>query len=210
MNELKRGISRFWNFIWNDNSLLSWVTFVIVAFIFIRLIFFPFMGFVFGTSQAFVVIESESMEHEGSFLESTLTIPLMEQDTLESWWENNGAWYESRGISFEQAKQDWDFQHGLDTGDIIIVYGRFEPQEGDVIIFNSQSQAPHPIIHRVVSLDPLQTKGDNNNQQLSGTNGYGIDETNIDESQIIGKAIFRVPKIGWLKVLVVKIWDAVF
>ena len=62
---------------------------------------------------------------------------------------------------------------------------------GDVLIF--QINRKHPIIHRIVSLNPLQTKGDHNSGQLP-------EEKNISDNQIIGIAIGKIPYIGWPKV----------
>ena len=65
---------------------------------------------------------------------------------------------------------------------------------GDIIIFTN-SQYNKPIIHRVVDLNPLQTKGDNNQGQIPF-------EKNIDGDRIIGKSTqVRIPYIGWLKLI---------
>ena len=47
----------------------------------------------------------------------------------------------------------------------------------------------------------IQTKGDHNEGQLTGSNNaYRTDETNIHEDQVIGKAIIKIPYLGWLKI----------
>ena len=65
-----------------------------------------------------------------------------------------------------------------------------------MIIFNADTT--HPIIHRAVDVgDKLATKGDNyesNDKQLSI-------EKSISKDQVVGKALFRVPFIGWAKLL---------
>ncbi|MEI6850220.1 MAG: hypothetical protein WCK29_04225, partial [archaeon] len=78
----------------------------------------------------------------------------------------------------------------------IIVTGYSKVQLGSVIIFNARSNSiQYPIIHRVVSLSQLQTKGDNNQNQISGV------ETNIQPNQIVGKSIIRIPYLGWIKLI---------
>ena len=72
---------------------------------------------------------------------------------------------------------------------------------GDVIVFKSNRK--DPIIHRVVkkmrndSGVYFQTKGDNNRDSIK--NG-DLDETNLDEDVIIGKAVLRVPLLGYIKI----------
>ncbi len=45
------------------------------------------------------------------------------------------------------------------------------------------------------------TKGDHNQEQLTGSNNnYNTDETNIKEEQIVGEVIFKIPFLGWLKI----------
>jgi signal peptidase len=73
---------------------------------------------------------------------------------------------------------------------------------GNIIIFNSNTA--HPIIHRIINVSQINgqtvfaTKGDNNPDQL-------YLEKQIPKDAIIGKAIFRVPKLGWLKLFFVTI-----
>jgi len=54
---------RFWNFMWNDDSVSSWVANVIVAFLLIRFIVYPVLGLILGTHFPIVAVVSESMEH---------------------------------------------------------------------------------------------------------------------------------------------------
>jgi len=63
---------------------------------------------------------------------------------------------------------------------------------GDIIIFDSSFQ--YPLIHRVVNKEPYGTKGDNNVGQLSA-------EKEIVNEQILGKAVVRIPLLGWFKLI---------
>ena len=166
---------KFWKFLKKD-TWQSWVVSLVLAFLIIKLIFFPGLSFVMGTSLPLVVVESCSMYHEAGF---------------EKWWESNSAWYERKGITKEEFKK-FSFKNGLNKGDIILVNGRSEYKTGDIIIFDSSYR--YPLIHRVVDEDPLGTKGDHNFNQLPV-------EQNIDEERIIGKSLIRIPGIGWAKLI---------
>ena len=72
---------------------------------------------------------------------------------------------------------------------------------GDVLVF--KSHRPDPIIHRVVKKWQedgkylFQTKGDNNKESIP------LGETNelrIQETQIVGIAVARIPLLGWIKI----------
>jgi signal peptidase I len=86
---------------------------------------------------------------------------------------------------------------GFSKGDLIIIVGKKNIEIGDIIIFEAESR--YPIIHRVVGINPIQTKGDHNPAQLQK-------ELNIEENKIIGTAIAKVPYIGWLKLFLFEIF----
>ena len=182
-------IKKFWNFLWNGDSLLSWVCFLIFIFVVIKFIFFPTLSLLTGTSLPIVIVESCSMYHDAR--------------DFDKWWEANGEWYKDKDITKEQFK-DFKLINGFSKGDIFLINGvdKDEIKLGDTIIFTS-GQSARPIIHRVVNLSPLATKGDNNDGQFSSANNLaGIDETNITEERIIGKATnIRIPLFGWIKLI---------
>jgi signal peptidase I len=171
----KDGLKKFWKFLKKD----SWASFAItllLAFIIIKFIFFPGLSLITGTALPLVIVESCSMYHSENGLENTFESPI----------------YEEYGISIGDTG-NWDFQNGFSKGDIIFVVGTKDIEVGDVIIFNGGWQ--HPLIHRVVEVgDNYTTKGDNNPAV------YPFDE-NISKDQIIGKALFKVPFIGWAKLI---------
>lgn len=175
MNKFLSSLKRFWIFLKKD-TWQSWIVSLILAFILIKFVFFPLLSWVFATSLPLVVVESCSMYH---------------QDNFESWWSRNGLWYEEHGISKEEFESS-TFKNGLNKGDIVLVSGRGSYEQGDILIFNSQYR--YPLIHRIVRADPYDTKGDNNFAQLPG-------ELGIEEEQFIGKAIGRVPGLGWIKLI---------
>jgi signal peptidase I len=103
--------------------------------------------------------------------------------------------YDENNISLDNTK-NWVFQNGFNKGDIIFVVGAENVKVGDVIIFNGGAR--YPLIHRVVSAgETYGTKGDNyksNPTQLSV-------EEEIQPNQIMGKALFKIPHIGWAKLI---------
>ena len=103
--------------------------------------------------------------------------------------------YQDNGIDFADT-EDWDFQNGLNKGDVIFIVRTKNIEVGDVIIF--EGGATYPIIHRVVDAEePYATKGDNYK-----TNSYQLStEKSITEEQVYGKAIFKIPAIGWIKLI---------
>jgi len=178
--EFKKNIKKFWNFLWNDDSLLSWFLFLIIIFVFIKFIFFPTLSLIFGTSLPIVIVESCSMHHGEEF---------------EVWWNENEELYKEFGIT-KNNFENFSLKNGFTKGDIFFVRGvdKENVEIGDIIIFTN-SQYNKPIIHRVVDLNPLQTKGDNNQGQIPF-------EKNIDGDRIIGKSTqVRIPYIGWLKLI---------
>jgi signal peptidase I len=87
-------------------------------------------------------------------------------------------------------------QPNLNVGDMAIVIAS-KPADikiGDIIQYQGESE---PIIHRVINKFQQQgqtyfiTKGDANNAE---------DPKPVSESQIVGKAAFTIPKLGWASI----------
>lgn len=173
---------RIWDFLWNSNSVWSWIADMVVLYIIVKLIFFPMAGLIAGTSLPSVIVESESMVHTSNF---------------DGWWQSFGNWYIEHNFTKSQISS-WPFRNGINKGDIIVLKGvkKSSLRLGDVIVFDAHQK--RPIIHRVIRLEGMiSTKGDNNRDQLSV-------EKEIPEDKIIGKAIFRIPKAGWVKLIFVE------
>ena len=85
---------------------------------------------------------------------------------------------------------DFPFKNGFNKGDIIILVSKKNINVGNVIVFWSGRQ--YPIIHRVVEIQNLsyKTKGDHNDAE----DGFTSDK------EVIGKALFRIPYLGWVKI----------
>jgi signal peptidase I len=204
-------VRRAWNWVWNSDSILSWIVAMILIYAFIKLIFFPGLSLIFGTALPIAGVESSSMDHQmikvsddqyylcGKFFSKSEK----ERINFEEYWGRCGSWYSSRNISKEEFSE-FSMSNGFKKGDVVIVWGRFTPKVGDIIIFQQKSStAPNPIIHRIVKIENgiLQTKGDHNGEQLTASNNpYRTDETNISEDEIVGKAILKVPYLGYPKI----------
>ncbi|MEK6890714.1 MAG: hypothetical protein AABX03_01105 [Nanoarchaeota archaeon] len=181
-------LKKTWNYLWNGDSILSWVLFIVLVFLVIKFVFFPTLSLVTGTKLPIVIVESCSMYHESDF---------------NAWWDDNKDWYESRGIN-KTDFEDFPLSKGFAKGDIFFVTGanKNNIKVGDTIIFTSGISG-RPIIHRVVNLDPIGTKGDHNSLQFTSTNNIEkLNEVDIKQNQIIGKAAsFKIPLLGWIKLI---------
>ncbi len=190
--KVKKFLRKTWWFIWEDDSLLSWVVNIILAFVLIKYIVYPGLGFLLGTSYPIVAVVSGSMEHDGSF---------------DDWWGEHEDWYTSNGISKEEFRS-FDFRNGFNKGDIMILYGKdaVDVEVGNVMVF--RSRRPDPIIHRIVDKWEhdgeyyFKTKGDHNADSMKSST---LDETNINEDRLLGKAVFRVPLLGYIKIWFVEL-----
>jgi len=226
MTNIFKKIRRVWNWIWNSDSFLSWVIAVALIFVFVKFIFFPVLSLIMGTGLPLAGVESSSMDHQivkddsGRLGLCGKRYSEEEKQHIDfnEYWEICGEWYEGNDIGKENFSK-FPLKNGFRKGDIIVVWGRFTPKIGDIIIFkpNPESTAPRPIIHRIVEISDLEineidgekiyeTKGDHNAFQLtSGNNLYRTDETSINEEQIIGKAVLRIPLLGWPKIWLVEL-----
>lgn len=176
--KVEDSFKKFWKFLQQD----TWPSFavtLIIAFVLIKFVFFPGLSLLTGTSLPLVIVESCSMHHH--------------EDGFEEIFESDI--YEDYGVEIEDT-ENWPFRDGFSKGDVIFVVAPKNIEVGDVIIFDAGHK--HPLIHRVVDDgDILATKGDNyktNDKQLSS-------EKRITHDQLIGKALFRVPFIGWAKLI---------
>lgn len=192
MSKLKRGIDKTKKFLrwsWESDSWLSYIVFILLIFILIKLIIFPFLNLVTGTSLPLAIVESCSMYHKGNIIGS-----------FDNWWDYSSSKYLPYEISKEQF-ENFILKKGFNKGDILFVVGA-KPEKlkiGDIIIF--QTGNGNPIIHRIIKITKQEetytfsTQGDHNNGQLPS-------EISISEEQILGKATsLKIPYIGWIKLI---------
>jgi len=210
----------FWWFIWEDNSIYSWVANILLAFVLIKFIVYPGLGFILATSHPIVAVVSGSMEHKiqydctalGQTCEKKnlnlcgLSFEAKEQINFDKYWRYCGRWYELRGIEKNDFEK-YSFKNGFNKGDIIVLLGK-NPKDlkiGDVIVFWTETRA-EPIIHRAIFINEtangllFTTKGDHNGRSDS------VIDTDIREDNIIGKAYFRIPYLGYIKIWFVEMF----
>jgi len=178
--EIKEILKKTWHFIWHDDSILSWIVNIILAFILVKFIIYPGLGLMFATDYPIVAVVSSSMEHNEKF---------------DSWWTSQEVLYKDFNITKEDFS-DYKFKNGFNKGDIMVIFGTEKIKKGDVIVFVGSTT--DPIIHRVVEVSDgsYRTKGDNNSNSRP-------DEMAITNNKVLGKAVFRMPYFGWVKIMFV-------
>lgn len=152
---------------------------IILAFVLIKYIIFPFMALVLGSEFPVVAVVSDSMEHT---------------DKFENWWNEQEELYKNFNIT-EEEFASFAFNGGLEKGDVIVLISPKNLNVGDIPVFLAKDG--RPIIHRVVSLNPVQTKGDNNKGQIVTP---VLNEKDVSKEQFIGKTWIRIPFIGYVKI----------
>ena len=197
MKNWKKKLKKIWHFIWEDNSVWSWLVNIALAFVLIKFIVYPGFGLILQTSHPVVAVVSESMEHNNRF---------------DGWWQKSSSWYANNSISKEDFGR-FPLKNGFDKGDIMVLKGK-KPENieiGDVIVFWSAKR--DPIIHRVVkkwqdkSIYYFQTKGDNYKTNPMPIKSTFLDETSVSEEQVVGNAIARIPLLGYVKIWAVELFN---
>ena len=84
MKNFRKIWKKVWHFIWDDDSIWSWIANIALAFVLIKFVVYPALGFLLHTTHPVVAVVSESMEHNINF---------------DDWWGKSGFWYSSNGIS---------------------------------------------------------------------------------------------------------------
>jgi len=197
-------LKKVWKFIWEDDSVWSWVLNVIFAFIIIKFLLYPGLGWVLGTPAPIVAVVSGSMEHDGNFNEFWTSAQCCNDKCTHTLVQ--GEFYEENDISREKFKE-FGFVNGFNKGDIMILYSPKSIKLGDTIVYLTNTR-PDPIIHRVIAIEDrvsdefYWTKGDHNCD-------IGDFEKGIAKENIIGKAVWRVPLLGWVKIIFVDLINLV-
>lgn len=217
----RKAWKKTWYFIWESDSVMSWIVNIILAFVLIKFLVYPGLGLVMDTSHPIVAVVSGSMEHKavhpckissssGCIKKDSEYYQICgkrfdkkQENGFDFFWENCGDWYEKNTDISKTDFSKFRFKNGFNTGDIMVLKG-VEASDivvGDTIVYISRG-ASYPIIHRVIDIEEknrgymFTTKGDHNSDG----------DASIDDSKIIGKAVSRVPLLGWIKIGAVKLW----
>jgi len=198
-------LKRIWHFLWEEDSIWSWIVNIVLAFILIKFVVYPGLGLLLGTTHPIVAVVSGSMEHDGTFNYWWHEFPCC-RDQLCTQSVSQKETYTDYGIN-EEAFGQFPFKNGFNKGDIMILWRTTNTKLGDVLVFNADHRLD-PIIHRVVDVDIVdgkkvyKTKGDHN--------CYSADfEKYIREENAIGKAVLRIPLLGYIKLAFVGLLEMV-
>ena len=185
MAEIQKILKQIWHFIWEDDSLLSWVVNAVLAFIIVKWIIYPLLAVILGTSYPIVAVVSNSMEH---------TI------TYETWLSENKEFYSTYNFK-EEDMRSWKMKKGFNKGDIIILKSAKSLEKGDIAVYKISAYS-QPIIHRVVNItdSSIVTKGDN----VKIVQSF---EQNVPKKNIVGKAWIKIPYLGWIKIKAVELYQ---
>jgi hypothetical protein len=237
-------LKKFWKYMWEGDSLLSYILSFAFAFLVIKYLFFPGLGLIFGTDFPVVAIVSGSMEHK--VVDGNICGKNMNNDGFlngEEFWNACGQYYEDNyNLSYEEF-ENYRYSNGLNVGDVMILYGKNpeDIEEGEILIFKPQDKLKFdlngnfkkgdsvffnyngPVIHRVVEKWQedgkyyFQTKGDHNKDSGGASSRSVITsegkivnlnfddfERKIPQEDVIGVAAFRIPYIGYVKILFMK------
>ncbi len=199
-------LRKVWKFIWEDDSALSWIVNVILAFVIVKFLIYPGLGLVLHTTHPVVAVVSESMQHILYKGEVCGVTPQDYSADLDDYWKNCGAYYDKIGITKEMFNE-FRFKNGFNKGDIMVLKGiKIENVEvGDIIVFDGRGSRD-PIIHRVIKVYEVdgkkyvQTKGDRNSDSSPL-----LGEDKIGQEKLVGIAVARIPLLGWVKIGFVEI-----
>ncbi len=180
----KKDLKKVYQFIFHDDSIWSWVVNIILAFVIVKFLVYPGLGFALDTDYPMVAVISGSMEHNGM--------------SFDTWWAENGEWYESNGIS-KYEFEAYNMKNGFNKGDVIVLKGSESYEVGDILVYQSSFHA-YPIIHRVTYIND-----DKNTFVLKGDNNDGQDPSDVSLDQVEGEAWLKIPWIGWVKLIFVEI-----
>jgi hypothetical protein len=198
--EIKKSLKKFWKFL-NEDSWKSTIVFVLLFLLVVMYLVSPLLGILtgFSYSESVIKIAPSTTFPFVRVTSSPMNLVIVESCSmhhsmdLENIIENNI--YAENNISLEDTK-DWGFKKGFTKGDIIFSIAPRNIEIGDVIIFESnQEEVKYPIIHRIIRKnETIATKGDNN----FGLLPY---EKEIQLEQIKAKSVFRIPYVGWIKLI---------
>jgi hypothetical protein len=219
-------MKKAWHFIWEDDSVWSWLANIVIAYILIKFIVYPVLGFMLSTTHPIVAVVSGSMEHktvplcyQRDFLNQCVKenpslfeacgniVPYKKRLSFNEFWDLCGKWYVQHNISKKEF-EEFPYRNGFNTGDIMILYGKplNKIKVGDILVF--WGNRADPIIHRIIYKNDhfFQTKGDHNSDS-------GSFEQNIPNDKVVGYkkynrgsiAIFRIPYLGYIKIWFVKL-----
>ena len=121
---IQQYLKRFWQFVWHEDSLASWIVSVLIAFILVKFIIYPGLGLIFDTKYPVVAVVSGSMEHglagdNGNYVVCGNVFNEKNDINFDSYWNICGNRYLDLNISKEQFST-FRFKDGFNKGDEVI------------------------------------------------------------------------------------------
>ncbi len=205
----KTKIGKVIDFLIYDESWPAFIVSIGLIIIILKLIVLPGLMILLGNQTPIVGVLTCSMEHQFTNchiknIPTTLCgIAGSGSVNFDRFWSYCGDQYSKWNINKTMFKK-FKFHNGLKIGDVLIII-KTDPDKikpGDVIVF--QAKEAYPIIHRVVRVhktEPeyiFETKGDHNMAQIVNNR---LNEKRIPYSSIYGKAVFKIPYLGYPKVI---------
>lgn len=198
----------------NDFKKLGTISIILGILGILIMLLIPTLKVAFDNDYPVVLMVSGSMEHkivDNRICDSYVSEIQNKNLNLNEWWEYCGNIYSS---SFNIEKSDFEaypISNGFNVGDILIIknINSNDLNVGDVILFYPQNEVwketNGPIPHRIVKKWEengkmyFSTKGDHN------FNSFENFEDKIPQEDVVGKVIFKIPKLGYLKIILNKI-----
>ncbi|MBN2881144.1 signal peptidase I [Candidatus Woesearchaeota archaeon] len=209
VKSIKSAFARLKYLVFEDESIYGWIAAFFVMFIALKFLILPVVGFALNTDYPIVAVISGSMEHR---LDSSKMVcgkyPANYNTKFETWWNTCGYYYENNYNFTESEFSKFSQKNGFNIGDVMILHGT-KPENlklGDIIVFDGGRSKP--IIHRIVKIQNntgeyiFTTKGDHNPES------YPF-EAKISEDDYLGKAILKIPLVGYVKILFINLLNAI-
>ena len=208
-NPFLRFLLKIKYYVFEDESPIGWIVAFAVMFLFLKFLVIPGLTLALHTNYPIVAVISGSMEHR---LDEAKSICGVRQDSFDkkfdSWWDLCGWYYEKNFNLSEDKFKDYPQKNGFNIGDVMILQGT-KPENlkiGDIIVF--EGGRAKPIIHRIVRIKVVDekyyftTKGDHNPES------YAF-EKDIPQDQVIGRAVFKIPLVGYVKIIAVNVLNGI-
>ena len=136
---------RFWRYLWYDDSIGSYILNFAVAFVLIKFIIFPALGFVLNNDYPVVAIVSGSMEHkivDNRVCDRYIVDQESKNLEISEWWDYCGDYYvQNYNMSLDEFRE-FEYKNGLNIGDVMVLYGK-DPSKievGEVLVFVPQDK----------------------------------------------------------------------
>ncbi len=206
-------VNKFHEKSWQHQAI-DWAFYIVFGFIFAWLIY-QGLGLLLQTTTPMVIVVSGSMEPVLYKGDVVVLLGAAGTNIHANQVEINADSLKGT-ILAEIAEVEYDNQKPVN---IKFFNGKIIPIEtkGDIIVYNSNLRVNFPIIHRVVAKIKAKdgyyflTKGDNtstNNlvdqdcKRTINNVPLCIHSTVVNENEIQGKQAFKIPFIGWIKLII--------